>query len=366
MEKDIKDYLENQHWVKFITRDIPFIRNAIIINSYVDGYKKDIGWQYNSGVSIFKKGIAHIYRYKEGTNLNAEGFLKIKDKKAFFERIIKETKSRKKKTLKNIEICENKLKNKKLEYKELLNIFNILYSTFKSFWNLQFFPMGLEFSLNSYGRKNVVLKYKKYMIDIREQSQHTTVKIEDLIDITLKRMAKSKNLTEELIKYATPREIINDKLNKNLLNKRKEISVQMVKNNKYLVFQDKEAREINNLIISLEEKINTKEVNGNSAYKGKVEGLVRVILYRKNLDKIKNGEILVTPMTEAFYTPYLKKVKGIITNEGGITCHAAIISRELKIPCVIGTRNATKVLKTGNLVEVDAEKGIVKIIKKAG
>lgn len=364
MKKDIKEYLENQHWVKFITRDIPFIRNAIIINSYIDGYKKDIGWQYNSGVSIFKKGIAHIYRYKEGTNLNAEGFLKIKDKKALFERIIKETKSRKKKTLKNIEICENKLKNKKLEYEELLDIFNILYSTFKSFWNLQFFPMGLEFSLNSYGREDVVLKYKKYMMGIREQGQHIIVRLEDLIDIVLKRMAKSKNLQEELIKYATPTEIISDGLNKTILSKRKKISVQMMKNNKYLVFQDKEAKEIDDLIISLEEKISTKEVKGNSAYKEKAEGLARVILYRKDLDKIKNGEILVTPMTEAFYIPYLKRVKGIVTNEGGITCHAAIISRELKIPCIIGTRNATKVLKTGDLVEVDAEKGIVKVIKR--
>lgn len=364
MKKDVKEYLENQHWVKFITRDIPFIRNAIIINSYIDGYKKDIGWYYYSGVSIFKKGIAHIYRYKEGTNLNAKSFLKIKDKKAFFERIIKKTKSRKKKTLKNIEICENKLKKKKLEYKELLDIFNILYSTFKSFWNLQFFPMGLEFSLNSYGREDVALKYKKYMIDIREQSQYIVVRLEDLIDVVLKRMAKSKNLQEELIKYATPAEIINDKLDKTILNKRKEISIQMVRNNKYLVFQDNEAKEIDDLIVSLEEKISTEEVKGNSAYKGKVKGLARVILYRKDLDKIKNGEILVTPMTEAFYTPYLRKVKGIITDEGGITCHAAIISRELKIPCIIGTRNATKILKTGDLVEVDAEKGIVKILKK--
>jgi len=364
MEKDIKEYLANQHWVKFLTRDIPFIRNAIIINSYIEGYKKDIGWHYNPGISIFKKGIAHIYRSNEGTSLNAEGFLKIKDKKALFKRIIKETKSVKKKALKNIEICKNRLKDKQLEYKELLDIFNLLYSTFKSFWNFQFFPMGLEFSLNSIGKQDMVLEYKKCMVDIREQSQYITIKLEDLIDIVLKRIAESKNLSHELIKYTTPIEIINNDLNKTILNQRKEISVQMVKNNKYLVFQDKEAKEIDDLIVSLEEKLNSKEVKGNSAYKGKAEGIVRVILYRRDLDKIKNGEILVTPMTEAFYTPYLKKVKGIVTNEGGITCHAAIISRELKIPCIIGTKMATKVLKDGDLVEVDANKGIVKIIKK--
>ena len=112
------------------------------------------------------------------------------------ERNIKQTKIRKKETLKNIEVCKNKLKSKKLEYKELLDIFNILYSTFKSFWNFQFFPMGLEFSLNNYGRQDLVLKYKKYMVDIREQSQYITVKLEDLIDIILKIIAKNKKLLE--------------------------------------------------------------------------------------------------------------------------------------------------------------------------
>jgi pyruvate,water dikinase len=68
-------------------------------------------------------------------------------------------------------------------------------------------------------------------------------------------------------------------------------------------------------------------------------------------------------MTRPEYVPLMKKAAGIITDEGGITCHAAIVSRELKIPCVIGTKIATKVLKDGDMVEVDADKGIVKILK---
>ena len=55
----------------------------------------------------------------------------------------------------------------------------------------------------------------------------------------------------------------------------------------------------------------------------------------------------------------------IVTNQGGITSHAAIVSRELNIPCIIGTKIATKVLRDGDLVEVDANKGVVKIIKKS-
>ena len=69
-------------------------------------------------------------------------------------------------------------------------------------------------------------------------------------------------------------------------------------------------------------------------------------------------------MTSIKFVPYLKKIKGIVTNEGGIACHAAIISRELKIPCIIGTKIATKVINNGDLIEMDANKGVVKILKK--
>ncbi|EKE10608.1 MAG: hypothetical protein ACD_15C00227G0001, partial [uncultured bacterium] len=61
----------------------------------------------------------------------------------------------------------------------------------------------------------------------------------------------------------------------------------------------------------------------------------------------------------------IKKASAIITNEGGMTCHAAIISREFKIPCIVGTKIATQVLHDGDLVEVDADNGTVKIIEKS-
>ncbi len=80
--------------------------------------------------------------------------------------------------------------------------------------------------------------------------------------------------------------------------------------------------------------------------------------------ELKKGDILVCSMTIVEATPYLKRCKAIVTDEGGITCHAAVISRELKIPCIVGTKIATKVLKDGDLVKVDADKGIVKILKR--
>ncbi len=60
----------------------------------------------------------------------------------------------------------------------------------------------------------------------------------------------------------------------------------------------------------------------------------------------------------------MRKAKAIVTDEGGVTCHAAIVSRELKIPCIVGTKIATRVLKDGDLVEVDADKAVIKILKR--
>jgi len=110
---------------------------------------------------------------------------------------------------------------------------------------------------------------------------------------------------------------------------------------------------------------NHNKITGQVAFAGKVNGSVQVITDSGELDQIKAGEIIVANMTTVEFVPYLKKVKAIITNEGGLTCHAAIMSREMKIPCVIGTKNATKILRTGQVIAFDTNlKYPVKIIKK--
>jgi pyruvate,water dikinase len=105
------------------------------------------------------------------------------------------------------------------------------------------------------------------------------------------------------------------------------------------------------------------EIKGQPTFKGKVRGVVKIIMDPKM--PIPDGPfILVTGMTSPDYIQYMQKCSAIVTNEGGITCHAAILSRELKKPCLIGTKIATKVLKDGDVVEVDAENGIVRILQK--
>jgi phosphohistidine swiveling domain-containing protein len=110
----------------------------------------------------------------------------------------------------------------------------------------------------------------------------------------------------------------------------------------------------------------SEEVNilkGEVGSRGKVTGTVRIILSPSEFGNFKKGEVLVAPMTRPEYVPLMRQSIAIVTDEGGITCHAAIVSRELKLPCIIGTKIATKVLKDGDLVEVDANLGVIKIIK---
>ncbi|HBA36802.1 TPA: hypothetical protein DCZ15_02890 [Candidatus Falkowbacteria bacterium] len=113
---------------------------------------------------------------------------------------------------------------------------------------------------------------------------------------------------------------------------------------------------------------NTKSVGiikGNVACGGLVRGIVRLIITNEIKSLTFNkGDILVSTSTSPELMPLIRKCGAIITDEGGLTCHAAIISRELKIPCVIGTKTATQILKNGDEVEVDADNGIIKIIKE--
>ena len=109
---------------------------------------------------------------------------------------------------------------------------------------------------------------------------------------------------------------------------------------------------------------NIKTLKGDCASPGKVRGVVKIILDQKDYNKFYAHDILVSYATNPNMVPLMKISKAIITDVGGITCHAAIVSRELNIPCVIGTKIGTQVLKDGDEVEIDATNGVINIISK--
>ncbi|MCL2459807.1 MAG: phosphoenolpyruvate synthase [Euryarchaeota archaeon] len=100
-------------------------------------------------------------------------------------------------------------------------------------------------------------------------------------------------------------------------------------------------------------------VQGIGASPGLVSGPVVRVHDVTEIDKVKVGDIMVTTMTNPDMVPAMRKTAGIVTDEGGITCHAAIVSRELGTPAVVGTRNGTEILTEGQIITIDGEKGLV-------
>lgn len=180
-----------------------------------------------------------------------------------------------------------------------------------------------------------------------------------------KKIAQKFNLKTDDIFYLLPEEIKDiflkkKRIDKNLIHKRKNGFA-------ILLLKGKISKPIIGAQLKKIKKEKIRRVNiikGKPANLGRACGKVRVVFEIKDLSGFKNGEILVTNMTTPDYFSAMKEAAAIVTDLGGITCHAAIISRELDKPCIIATQNATRILKTGDVVEVDAEKGVVKVIKK--
>ena len=109
---------------------------------------------------------------------------------------------------------------------------------------------------------------------------------------------------------------------------------------------------------------NSFDAKGIPACLGNAVGIVKVVMSSDmaSLANVKEGDILVSDTTNPDMTPAMKKVVAIVTDMGGVTSHAAIVTRELRIPCIVGTRNATQILKDGMKVEVDAFSGTIKIL----
>ena len=114
--------------------------------------------------------------------------------------------------------------------------------------------------------------------------------------------------------------------------------------------KDKERKEV------MEEEILLK---GIGVSPGQGSGMVKIILDVKKISNFKKGNILVTEMTTPDWVPAMKIASAVVTNFGGKTCHAAIVSRELGVPCVVGTENATKLLKDREIVTVDGQRGLI-------
>ncbi|MFT5280990.1 MAG: phosphohistidine swiveling domain-containing protein, partial [Flavobacteriaceae bacterium] len=227
-----------------------------------------------------------------------------------------------------------------------------------------------EFVLNLNTKELKIYEYIKYVTHLRDYRKDNIAKCQALLQILSEEMIDRSSLAKQDALYVLPTELIKGIV---WIRENKK-SIQSRINGFETFTHGRDVIEVaNNENIDLEKiekelashDTDAESISGEGASKGLVRGTVRIILDAQNKDNIfNNGDILVTSMTRPEFVPLMKQAGAIVTNEGGITCHAAIISRELNIPCVIGTKFATQIIKDGDLVEVDADNGIVRILEK--
>ncbi|MHC1625696.1 MAG: phosphoenolpyruvate synthase [Methermicoccaceae archaeon] len=132
-----------------------------------------------------------------------------------------------------------------------------------------------------------------------------------------------------------------------------------IEKNKIYILQSRPITTIKNDEGTVSKKGGEGIVKGIGASPGMVSGVVKIVHEMDDLGKVNEGDILVTEMTTPDMVPAMKRAAGIVTDEGGLTCHAAIVSRELGISAVVGTREGSKILKDGMVVTIDGDRGVV-------
>jgi phosphohistidine swiveling domain-containing protein len=209
----------------------------------------------------------------------------------------------------------------------------------------------------------VLLEINYVIFEIHDRRKGYMIHCITYLDEVLREIAKRHALPVSHLRYILPYEFEQLPELAEELTQRRKASVYFATKDEHVAMSGQEA---SNYIERLKRKHEFvgDVLHGNVASKGQVTAKVKVCRGIEEIAKIKKGDILVACMTQPEFLPAIKKASAIITDEGGLTCHAAIIARELGIPCVIGTKIATKVLKDGMTAHVDADKGTIHILEK--
>lgn len=212
-----------------------------------------------------------------------------------------------------------------------------------------------------------VLEIVEIFTGIQDKRKELVLRVNFLLFRALNVVTEKSKIEDKLIYYLMPDEFFEkskfQKVNWQEIKERRDQGALMILDSgRYYILP----KRIYEKEIALENffRVSTStEVKGAVAYQGKVQGIARIVTNVQEIGKFGIGEILIANQTTPEFIPAMKKALAFVTDQGGITCHAAIVAREMKKPCVIGTKIATKIFKDGDFVEVDATRGIVRKIK---
>jgi phosphohistidine swiveling domain-containing protein len=244
---------------------------------------------------------------------------------------------------KRIKELENYTKKRKDENTKILQRYKIPYDTQNLFYVFQ--------------------RLARFRDDRKLAAQYSN----HLLNLVAKRIEELTGVKYEDIMYMTPDEAMNlfkGKDHSEILSKVNDRKISLFLSFENGVFKECDGEEAKDTYQKLLSQFRSQfsEIKGQIGNKGSTTGYVKIIRGKGDFHKFNSGDILVAPMTRPEYTHLIEKASAIVTDEGGITCHAAIVSREMNKPCIIGTQVATELLRDGDNIEVDANKGIVRKI----
>ncbi|MBU1198050.1 hypothetical protein KJ765_06100 [Candidatus Micrarchaeota archaeon] len=201
--------------------------------------------------------------------------------------------------------------------------------------------------------------------DARKHSESVYAETEQYMQSFVQSIARNERVPLHLILCLTKDELEtyfeNHSLpSSSLLEERFKGSALLFKKGRYEVVSGPEVDLLEQAILS--HSGNVDELAGTPAYKGVAQGRVSIVLDPSQATGFKEGDVLITGMTRPSFLMLMKKASAIVTDAGGMLCHAAIVARELRIPCITGTEKATTFFKNGDRVEVDANNGVVRKI----
>lgn len=389
-------FLTQQKWSDNLGRKAPPLRSYLSFTAYYQWVNK----KYN----FRAKNLFITFSRLESGNINADTFVNAQEKQRLVDVLVKSIKRHPKKIsqefndLKQVSLdllrISKTLTSKKLPLKQSFNIFCRAWENFSpAYFSPIFFQAALEkiilakyasqpemfskvlnfissgfksdsFNLNikssdnqhSFNKKELVfLKLLKQLATVRDMRQHCRDQAWIISKPFFNELGKQTRLGQDVIR-AAPAQII-QAIEQPRAHKQFPRDCLVYNQNGVHIDYHRDLSKIKQLVWP--QGKNSKLIKGTSAFGGVAIGKIRRIMY---YDKkiLLPGEILLTKMTTPQFVPLLKNCAGIITDAGGLTCHAAILAREFKKPCIIGTNHATSLLKTGNTVQLDAHAGIIK------
>ena len=343
INKIIKSIPED--YSKHAIRDICLLTNSIFAETYDFGFKKEFGIKFSSNFWFVENNLTRFYRsQKEHDNL-AEILGK--------------------KVLKNIGFAE-KLADK------LIELTDWFYNFLKKNKTLEDFVKNKREFVSNYRMFFVYHQAVYWAGDYISNSASLKNKEKRIIKILNRAYKYNEMVVPDAGKYFRKLKIdkfLYDEIGKGYKffsekQRKKGLGILFIKG-KRTILNWKDSKKLEDFIEkrNKESLKKIKEIKGIVAQKGKFKGRVYLVKDFKNLKNVKKGMVLVAPQTRPQFNKFIKQAGAIITDEGGLLCHASMLARELKIPCIVGTKIATKVLKTGHKVEIDSKKRLIRIIE---